>query len=83
MYLDYAEDQAKQHIPMHMSDWEEKLNAFLKFTGREVLDNAGSVSKEIADSLAKKQYDLYEQNRKEMEDLKSLDELPVLPDKRS
>lgn len=83
MYLDYAEDQAKQHIPMHMSDWEEKLNAFLKFTGREVLDNAGSVSKEIADSLAKKQYDLYEQNRKEMEDFKSLDELPVLPDKRS
>lgn len=83
MYLDYAEDQAKQHIPMHMIDWEEKLNVFLKFTGREVLDNAGSVSKEIADSLAKKQYDLYEQNRKEMEDLKSLDELPVLPDKRS
>lgn len=57
MYLDYAEDQAKQHIPMHMSDWEEKLNAFLKFTGREVLDNAGSVSKEVADSLARKQYD--------------------------
>ena len=55
MYLDYAEDQAKQHIPMHMSDWEEKLNAFLKFTGREVLDNAGSVSKEVADSLARKQ----------------------------
>lgn len=80
MYLDYAEDQAKQHIPMHMSDWEEKLNAFLKFTGREVLDNAGSVSKEIADSLAKKQYDLYEQNRRKIEDLENLDELPVLPD---
>lgn len=80
MYLDYAEDQAKQHMPMHMSDWEEKLNAFLKFTGREVLDNAGSVSKEIADSLAKKQYDLYEQNRRKMDDLESLDELPVLPD---
>ena len=28
MYLDYAEDQAKQHIPMYMKDWEEKLNAF-------------------------------------------------------
>ena len=49
MYLDYAEDQAKQHIPMYMSEWEEKLNAFLRFTGREVLDNAGSISKEIAD----------------------------------
>ena len=37
IYLDYAEDQAKQHIPMHMSDWEEKLNVFLQFTGRKVL----------------------------------------------
>ena len=33
MYLDYAEDQAKQHIPMYMSEWEEKLKAFLRFAG--------------------------------------------------
>lgn len=33
---------------MHMADWEEKLNAFLKFTGREVLDNYGTISAEIA-----------------------------------
>lgn len=83
MYLDFAEDQAKQHIPMHMSDWEEKLNAFLKFTGREVLNNAGSVSKEIADSLARKQYDIYEQNRRKIDDLEGLDDLPALPNKRS
>ena len=37
MYLDFAEDQAKQHIKMHMADWETKLDAFLRFTGREVL----------------------------------------------
>lgn len=82
MYLDFAEDQAKQHIPMHMSDWEEKLNAFLKFTGREVLNNAGSVSKEIADSLARKQYDIYEQNRRKIDDLEGLDDLSALPNKR-
>lgn len=83
MYLDYAEDQAKQHIPMHMSDWEEKLNAFLRFTGREVLDNAGSISKEIADSFARKQYDLYQENRRKLEIQDGLEELPVLPEKRS
>lgn len=81
MYLDYAEDQAKQHIPMHMKDWEEKLNAFLKFTGREILDNTGSISKEVADSLAQKQYKLFEENRRKMEDNESIEELPVLPGK--
>ncbi|MGL6200465.1 MAG: virulence RhuM family protein [Lachnospiraceae bacterium] len=83
MYLDYAEDQAKQHIPMHMSEWEEKLNAFLRFTGREVLDNAGSISKEIADSFAREQYDLFQENRRGLESQDELDELPVLPEKRS
>jgi len=89
MYLDYAEDQAKQHIPMYMSEWEEKLNAFLRFTGREVLDNAGSISKEIADSFARRQYDLFQENRRrwenqdELDELDELEELPVLPEKRS
>lgn len=58
MYLDYGEDQAKQHIPMHMKDWEEKLDAFLRFMGREILENAGTISKEIADSREKAVYTL-------------------------
>ncbi len=64
MYLDYAEDQAKRQIPMHMADWEEKLNAFLQFTGREVLDNYGRVSAEIAKKLAEEQYEKYDAHRK-------------------
>ena len=80
MYLDYAEDQAKQHIAMYMKDWEEKLDAFLKFTGREVLDNAGTISKEIADSIARQQYDLFEEHRRKIEDQNSVDELPALPE---
>jgi len=39
MYLDYAEDQADMKIPMTMQDWKEKLDIFLKFNKREVLDN--------------------------------------------
>lgn len=63
MYLDYAEDQARNHIPMHMSDWEEKLNAFLKFTGRTVLEDAGKMTAEIARQLAYEQYDQYDRHR--------------------
>lgn len=64
MYLDYAEDQAKQHIEMHMADWEEKLDGFLRFTGREVLQNAGKVSAEVAKQLAEQQYELFDSHRK-------------------
>jgi len=39
MYLDYAEDQAERHIPMTMEDWKKRLDVFLQFNEREVLDN--------------------------------------------
>lgn len=68
---------------MHMSDWEEKLNVFLQFTGRKVLKNAGSVSKVTADSLARKQYDLFEEHRRKTEDHESIEELPILPERRN
>lgn len=64
MYLDYAEDQAKRHIEMHMSDWEKKLDAFLRFTGREVLENAGKISAETAKHLAENQYKIFDSHRK-------------------
>lgn len=63
MYLDYAEDQAERQQPMHMSDWIDKLNAFLQFNGREILENAGKVSKAVADQLATQEYEKYNQNR--------------------
>lgn len=65
MYLDYAEDQALQHIPMYMSDWENKLNNFLQFTGRKVLQDAGSISAEFAKEKANREYELYDIKRKE------------------
>jgi len=48
MYLDYAEDQAERGIPMTMQDWATKLNAFLQFNERELLDHPGKVSAEVA-----------------------------------
>jgi len=73
MYLDYAELQAKNKIPMNMSDWENKLNEFLKFNGKEILQDYGKISREIADKLAIEQYEKYDKNRRIIE--ANLDEL--------
>lgn len=67
MYLDYAEDQAKRHRQIFMRDWRKKLDAFLKFNEREILDNPGRVSKEIADKLALEQYEIFNQHRLDLE----------------
>ena len=59
MYLDYAEMQAENHNAMTMKDWTQKLNAFLKFNGREILHDAGKISHEVAKELAYKEYDKF------------------------
>jgi hypothetical protein len=65
MYLDYAEEQAERGIVMTMKDWVEKLNAFLQFNQKEILQNTGQVSAEIAKAFAEKEYEKYKpiQNR--------------------
>ena len=59
MYLDYAEDQAERGIPMTMQDWATKLNAFLQFNEREILDNPGKVTQEIARAFAESEFEKY------------------------
>jgi len=59
MYLDYAENQALRNIPMKMTDWTEKLDAFLVFNEYKVLKNAGKASAAIAKKLAEKTYDVF------------------------
>ena len=63
MYLNYAEDQAKRRRQVFMRDWREKLDAFLKFNERDILTNAGKVTKEIADKLALEHYEVFNRNR--------------------
>jgi len=57
MYLDYAEDQAEQGIAMTMKDWAEKLNAFLQFNQKDILQNAGKVTAAIAKEFAENEYE--------------------------
>ena len=59
MYLDYAENQAARQVAMKMSDWVDKLDAFLKFNEYEILSDAGKVSHDVAKSLAEEQYDIF------------------------
>ncbi len=59
MYLDYAEDQAQRHIPLTMEDWARKLNAFLQFNEREILDDPGKVTHEIAKAFAESEFEQY------------------------
>lgn len=63
MYLDYAELQAVRQNPMTMKGWIEKLNAFLKFSEYEILNNPGSVSHEVAQELAMKEYEKFKKKQ--------------------
>ena len=59
MYLDYAENQAKRNKLMSMKDWITKLDSFLQFNEYDLMENLGIVSREVADSLAIKEYEKY------------------------
>jgi hypothetical protein len=58
-YLDVAEDMAQRKIPMTMQDWETRLNRFIEATDREVLQDAGKVTAEIAKTHAECEFEKY------------------------
>ena len=59
MYLDYAENQAARQIPMKMTEWISKLDAFLQFNEYQILKDAGKVKHEVAKQLAEKEYEKF------------------------
>jgi hypothetical protein len=63
MYLDYAEDQAHRRKPLYMRDWREKIDAFLKFNERAILEDAGKVSMEVAKALALEKFEKFNRRR--------------------
>ena len=65
MYLDYAEDQAQRRKTLTMSDWEDKLDAFLQFNEREVLTHAGKLRADVAETLALERYESFDAARRE------------------
>ena len=64
LYLEFAELQAKAHIPMYMKDWVQKLDDFLRLSNRELLTHAGKISAEIAKRKADAEYDKFRERTK-------------------
>ena len=62
-YLVFAEGQAMRRIPMCMADWAAKLNAFLSFNERDILDHAGRISHELALERAEAEYEKFNRER--------------------
>lgn len=58
-YLDLAEDRAERHIPMTMEDWSKRLDLFLMADDREILQNAGKITTEIAKEKAETEFEKY------------------------
>lgn len=58
-YLELAEDRARRKIPMTMEDWATRLDKFLEFDEREILQNAGKISAKIAKDHAESEFEKY------------------------
>ena len=58
-YLDMAEMQAMRKIPMTMADWEKRLSGFLQLWDREILQDAGKVTAELAQAHAESEFEKY------------------------
>ena len=58
-YLDLAEDRAERHIPMTMEDWAKRLDLFLMADDRDVLQDAGKITAEIAKAKAETEFEKY------------------------
>lgn len=63
-YLELAEIQALNRKPMYMKDWIEKLDEFVKMTGNEILNHAGSISHEQALQKANTEYEKFKEKNK-------------------
>jgi len=60
-YLEIAEIQALNRTPMYMVDWIKQLDAFLKMTGKEILQHSGSISHQKAIKKAHAEYEIYKE----------------------
>ncbi len=59
--LDFAELQAQSHKPMYMKDWIQKLDDFLRLSGKELLTHVGTISAELAKEKANLEYDKFKE----------------------
>nr|CRH07809.1 conserved protein of unknown function [Candidatus Magnetococcus massalia] len=58
-YLELAEDRAQRRIPMTMEDWAERLDKFLEFDDREVLQDKGRITTQMAKTHSESEFEKY------------------------
>jgi hypothetical protein len=58
-FLDLAENRAQRKIPMTMQDWATRIDQFLSFDEREILQDGGKISAEIAKEKAETEFEKY------------------------
>ncbi|HSQ42728.1 MAG TPA: virulence RhuM family protein [Fibrobacteraceae bacterium] len=75
MFLDYAEDQAQRRKQVFLQDWQTRLDSFLQFNERDVLSNAGSISREQADRKACEEYERFAAHRRELQEKQGEEEM--------
>ena len=68
MWLDFAEDQALRRKQVFLQDWDTKLDQFLSFNDRNVLQGAGGISKKAADEKAKDVFDIFDRKRRRLKE---------------
>ncbi|GHU90471.1 toxin Fic [Clostridia bacterium] len=61
LYLEFAELQAKEHTPMYMKDWLERLDDFLRVSRKGLLTHAGKISHEVAEKKALTEFARYKE----------------------
>jgi hypothetical protein len=64
MWLDFAEDQARRRKEIFLKDWQDKLDSFLAFNDRDVLPDAGAVSRQQAQDHAHQEYERFAAQRR-------------------
>lgn len=61
LYIDFAEIRAKDHKPMYMRDWIQKLDDFLRLSDKELLTHAGTITAKLAKEKADAEYDKFKE----------------------
>ncbi len=74
-YLAFAEAMAMQQTPMYMKDWIQRLDIILQMNGRELLNNAGEISHELALKKSEEEYKKYRITQKQFEKEQNFKEL--------
>ncbi|HIM97756.1 MAG TPA: hydroxyacid dehydrogenase [Gammaproteobacteria bacterium] len=78
MWLDFAEDQAERRQQVFLRDWQAKLDQFLQFNERDVLEGPGQISKKQADEKASAEYERFAEKRRQLKEAKGEQDISSL-----